>query len=65
MAHAALAGIDPRAWLYSESDVELAFLRRVAERAMELNGRYRQDFANRTISLLAKTFSKGNRGKGK
>lgn len=61
MAHASLAGFDPKYWINAESEVEMALLRRVAERAIELNGRYRQDIANRTISLLLKVFNKGKK----
>lgn len=62
MAHAALAGFNPKWFIDSESEVEMALLRRVADRAIELNSRYRQDIANRTISLLAKVFT-GNKSK--
>lgn len=52
MAAAALAGIDPRAYLNAESDLELALLDRIATRAIDIQTKQRSDLAKRIIAEL-------------
>lgn len=60
MAAAALAGIDPMLFVRVEDELELTLLRRVARKAIELHGLYRQDQADRTIGALDKGLKRGN-----
>lgn len=46
-------------FLNADSDIELAIRRRVAERAIKLNERYRDDLAVRIVNTLAKSMKKG------
>ena len=56
IAAAAVAGIDPMRWLQAESDIEIRYLQLVAEQAIELQSKHRQDLANRIVTNIAILF---------
>lgn len=64
MAAAAIAGIKPREWLTIESEVEMAIMEKIAEKAIELDMQYRQDLADRIIGSLDKAMKRGSKKTG-
>jgi len=65
VAAAALAGIDPKVWLRSESDIEVEYLRLVAEEAIHQAEINRKNLATHIINTLAKALDKGSKNQSR
>jgi hypothetical protein len=64
VAHAAAAGIEPLQFFKIKDEMEMAALRLVAMKSIEVARKYREDQAQLIISNLSKAMDRGSRRSG-
>lgn len=56
IAAATVAGVDPLAWVKTDSDAEIEYLQLVADKAIEVQRQHRIELAGRITENIAKLF---------